>query len=537
MRKFSILFLCLLLAVGMAVCVSAEEQQAVDITDETKLSGTGYADFSFLKNKNVHDYQKSFGNAAIVLENPEGIASLYLLLDFEYGEYIVRDNETGKELVAGRYGFLHEFLDLEAAFETAPTSVTLEFSNGGAYLSEIYVFSSGITPDFVQKWEPPLDGKADILMLPTHGDDDHLFFAGLLPYYAGELDCNVQVAYLSNHRSYTTVRTHEILNGLWVTGVENYPVFGFPMDFIVYDLQDCYNIYESKYDISRAELLGFAVEIIRRFQPQVVVAHDVKGEYGHGMHLVYTDITRKAVEISADPQQYPELAQKYGVWDVPKTYLHLWPENPVEINYDIPLESFDGMTAFQVSQKLGFPCHVSQQIYPMFVEWINGPNGEVTKATQLKDYNPCKFGLYRSTVGEDVQKNDFLENIVTYGEQARIEQERIESEIREKERLERVENELKQHHQDRLEEQARLEQERLAQEQAEQERLEQERLEQERLKQEELDRAVAEVKRNNRITLLCLVVVFLGGSSLASKFTQKQFAKKKSLGGGKKVKK
>ena len=59
-------------------------------------------------------------------------------------------------------------------------------------------------------------------------------------------------------------------------------------------------------------------------------------------------------------------------------------------------------------------------------------------------------------MGEDVLKNDFIENIVTYAEQERLEQERLEQERLEQERLE----------QERLEadlEAKRLEQERLEQ--------------------------------------------------------------------------
>ena len=167
------------------------------------------------------------------------------------------------------------------------------------------------------------------------------------------------------------------------------------------------------------------------------------------MHRVYADLLVKALDITNDANQFPESAQKYGTYDIPKLYLHLYEENPIVLNYDIPLERFDGLTAFQVTQKYGFPCHVSQQGY-MFTPWLYGHNKEITQATQITYYNPCKFGLYRSTVGEDVEKNDFLENIVTYAEQERLEQERLEQE--------------------------RLEQERLEQERLEQERLEQERL-------------------------------------------------------------
>lgn len=487
--------LSVILLFSLAMGVNADEpEQAADISSETTFSGTGYASFSFLTDKDDLSYRKSNGNAAITLENPAGIGSLYLIFDYEYGEYAIRDNNSEKVISAGTYGFLHEFVDLESGFGYAPTSITVDFANGGVQLSEIYVFSSGETPSFVQKWEPPLDGKADILMMPTHGDDDQLYFAGLLPYYAGELDCAVQVVYLTDHRCYTNLRVHEMINGLWATGVENYPIFGFRLDFRIDDLQSSYAVYANN-GISKSDLVGFVVEQFRRFKPQVVVGHDINGEYGHGMHKVYADIIMDAVEISNDPESYPELAQKYGVWDVPKTYLHLLEDNPIEINYDIPLERFDGLTAFQVTQKYGFPCHVTQQQYRNFWIWLNGYNGEITMATEIELYNPCKFGLYRSTIGQDVQKNDFLENIITYGEQERLEQERIEKERLEQERLE----------QERLE-QERLEQERLEQERLEKERLEQERLEQERIEKARLEqeRLLAEARKKQQITALSL---------------------------------
>ena len=37
---------------------------------------------------------------------------------------------------------------------------------------------------------------ADMLLLPTHADDEHLWFGGTMPYYAGELGYKVQVGLL-----------------------------------------------------------------------------------------------------------------------------------------------------------------------------------------------------------------------------------------------------------------------------------------------------------------------------------------------------
>ena len=478
-RKLIILALCLMLILGAALSVAAEEVAvAQDIRKDTTISGTGYDRFHFLFDNNIDSYLGSGSTASIQLENSNGMGSLYLLFNLEYGEYTITDNTTGNEIQAGQYGFLHEYINLEEAFGYCPTSVTLHFGSGMVRLSEIYVFSSGKAPDYVQVWQPPLDGKADILLFATHSDDDQLFFAGLFPYYAKEKGYAVQVAYMTNHRPATYKRAHEVINGLWATGVTAYPVFGTFDDFRIDSKADTYREYQNR-GVTKTELQEYVVTQLRRFKPQVAVGHDVNGEYGHGMHMVYTDCLIKALDISTDETAFPALAEQYGLWEVPKTYLHLYEQNPIVLDYDQPLAAFEGMSAFEVSQKLGYPCHKSQQ-YTWFTDWINGSDGQITKATQIRTYNPCHFGLYRSTVGIDQQKNDVLENIVTYAEQARIEQERLEAERLEKERLEKERLEK-----ERLELE-RLEQERAEQQRQEQERLEKERLEQLRLQQEQL---------------------------------------------------
>ena len=469
-KKIIAVFACFCILWVWLPAASATKTEAQDISASTTFSGDGFDNFQFLIDGNKGKYKSSAGNCHFTLFNENGIGSLYLMFDLEYGEYIVENAATGEQITAGTNGFLHEYLDLAANFQKLPTSVTLHFERGAVRLSEITVYSKGTVPAEVQRWDAPLEGKTDLLLLSTHGDDDQLFFAGLLPLYAAEKKAAVQVAYLTDHRNLTNQRTHEILNGLWAVGCTAYPVMGRFPDFRIDDLNGTYAEFERQ-GYSQEKLSEFVVGLLRRFKPQVVVGHDINGEYGHGMHMAYTDCLIKALDISTDETAFPALAEQYGLWEVPKTYLHLYKQNPIVLDYDQPLAAFEGMSAFEVSQKLGYPCHKSQQ-YTWFTDWINGSDGQITKATQIRTYNPCHFGLYRSTVGIDQQKNDVLENIVTYAEQARIEQERLEAERLEKERLE----------QERLEKE-RLELERLEQERAEQQRQEQERLEKERLEQ------------------------------------------------------
>ena len=211
-QKSLSVMLCLGLVLSLVPAVSAQNiATASDITADTQITGTGYSSFRFLTDGDIEKYVTSNGNASVTLENPEGIAGIYLLFDLSYGAYTVTDNGTGNTFIAGEEGFLHEFLDLDAAFGTVPTSVTLDFASGSVRLSELSVYSEGEPPDSVQVWDAPLDGGADLVLFSTHGDDDQLYFAGLLPYYAGELGCRVQVVYLTDHRSgpyETNIRAH-----------------------------------------------------------------------------------------------------------------------------------------------------------------------------------------------------------------------------------------------------------------------------------------------------------------------------------------
>ncbi len=410
-----VLVLLLLTPYGQVSALVPTDTAAEDITASTVITGTGYQNFSFLQDGNVSAYRTSSGNAQITLENPKGIGSLYLMFDLEYGSYTLTDNKTGVTATAGTYGILHEFVDVYSLLGACPTSVTLRFESGAVRLSEIYSFTSGQTPDFVQKWQAPLENGADIVLFSTHSDDDQLFFAGLVPLYAGEKKCRVQVVLMTDHREgpyATNLRTHEVINGLWAAGLTAYPVFGKFIDYRIDSLEGMYAYYE-KLGTTKDDLMDFMVTQLRRFKPQVAITHDINGEYGHGMHRIYADLLINALDITADPNQYPASAEKYGTWDVPKAYLHLYGENKIVLDYDTPLESFNGLTAFQVSQKLGYPCHKTQQ-HTWFTTWINGSAGQITKTSQIYSYNPAYFGLYRSTVGADVEKNDFLENIIPY---------------------------------------------------------------------------------------------------------------------------
>lgn len=496
-RLFSTVIFMFLLCLLIPMTVAAAEQEAKDISDisivtESKGIRSVGSLFDGEKNKGWNSGE----DCTLTLEHKDGFGSLYLIFGKSYGAYTVTDNNTGKVVTAGEKGYVHEYLDMVALFGVAPTSVTLHFNNGVLAIYEVEAYTEGRVPDSVQIWEDAPEDKTDLILFATHSDDDQLFFAGLLPYYAVERDCEVLVVYLTNHWNTADFRIHEALNGLWSVGLRNYPVFGPYADFA-----DATN-YDKAFDKfkvfghTQESMTGFVVEQLRRYKPQVVVGHDIKGEYGHIQHRVYSLLVREAVAVSADPTFAPETAEKYGVWEVPKTYIHLYEENQIVLDFDQPMQAFDGMTPYEVSRDIGFECHPSQHR-----NWKKFFYGHDTAAS-IEHYNPCQYGLFRTSVGEDTSKNDMFENLTSYAEQERIAAE--EAKKAEEERLAAEEAA-------RLEEEARLEAERRAEEEriAEEKRIAEEaRIAEEKRLIEEA--AQASRDRRNLILLIC------GGVCLAA---------------------
>lgn len=481
-RFFAMLTIALVLCLLVPAAVRAEPTEN-EISMAEDISGTdivtdhqGFSGISTLFDGRVLEGKATAGAASLTLSSDQGIGSVYLIFGSSHGTYTITNNDTAELCTVGTYDYLHDYLDLLQLFGAAPKSVTLEFPDA-VTIFELQVYTEGQVPDSVQKWDPPAEGEADLVLFSTHGDDEQLFFAGVLPYYAKERGYNVQVVYFTNHPD-EPLRMQEMLNGLWAVGVTHYPVFGEHPDFFGRDMADSYASMERR-GYSRDALLEFVVENIRRFRPQVAVGHDINGEYGHAMHKIYTDLLMEAVQISNDETVYPRSAAQYGTWDIPKTYLHLYEENQIVMDWDQPLESFGGMTAFQVTKELGYPCHKSQ--YKDFAWYLS----YYDTAAECPKYNPCYYGLFRSTVGEDVQKNDFFENVTTHAEAARIaEEERLEAE-----RLAAQEEAARQEELARQEEEARLAEE------ARKRQYEEQLAMQQRLEQEAEEARLAQAQR------------------------------------------
>ena len=394
MRKALRFLPVLVMAALIVLAVSASAETAADITSRCKFfAGSRRSTFSQCKDRNYKTYWRSNNGdtAYIEVTAPQGETVSGVMLQWyekPHAWSVQLQDESGAWTDAGHTdgSYLTEYLPLPEGtthfrIANAPGEKT-HFN-----LIELHIYGAGDLPPEVQLWEPPAE-KADLMLLVAHSDDEVLWFGGTLPTYAGELGKTCQVCMMVPSMPY---RRLELLDCLWTCGVRQYPVWGNFKDAFSGSLSKQYQHW------SKNRVYETVTGWIRRFQPDVLLTHDINGEYGHGAHRVCADAVINCLKLAADKKKYPKSAKEYGVWDVPKCYIHLYDKNVIDMDWRQPLAAFGGRTSFEVAEA-GFRCHVSQQKTDYHVEdW--GP------------WDNSLFGLCRSLVGDDVLKNDFFENI------------------------------------------------------------------------------------------------------------------------------
>ncbi len=386
--------LLLLLLVFMVPSLASE---AVDITDNCTITSS----YTKKKHTSLHDGKytshwetEKDRNPWLALESRAAeIASLYLCFSEMPESYVIQVKQSGRwvDYAAGNTAIYHAYYQ----FNQPVSGVRVQALGDKKQVlgfNEVYAFSQGERPDWVQVWQPTVS-KADIMFLVAHPDDELLFFGGAIPTYAAERGKDVLVAYLTYSNN---TRRSEALNGLWTMGVRNYPVIGtfrdkFSKGNFAAKLKDAYKVAGGENNV-----VGWVVELFRKYQPEVVVTQDEYGEYGHAQHLMVVDAAKKAVTLSAGQDYADSLG--HGAWQVKKLYLHLYPSNAIYMNWDVPLSSMGGKTGLDLAKE-AYALHITQI-----------PAGFSVEKTGM-EYNNTHFGLYYSTVGDDVLKNDFLENI------------------------------------------------------------------------------------------------------------------------------
>lgn len=392
MKKWLIALLTLL-ALSLSVAFAAE---ANDITEDCKFkvcsSGRKY---TLMTDKKYTSYWESnkIKTPWIAITAPEGkpIAGLYVCFGNMPESWEIQTSDDGKDwftAVPGDTRFLHAYVALPQPAQHVRLAVTSE-KKTALRINDLFVLSEGDLPDWVQVWQPT-EEKADILFLSTHPDDELIFFGGAIPTYAVEQQRKVVVAYFTRSN---TSRSSELLNGLWHMGVRTYPVIGNFKDSYAKNLKAAYKSAGGKGKVNE-----WIVGLYRQYKPEVVVTQDTNGEYGHKQHMMIADAAQNCIALAANEDEFTASTIAYGTWQVKKLYLHLYPENQITFDWTVPLKSMNGATGIELAEE-AYTLHKTQ-----------ASSGMSVTETGTK-YDNRVFGLAFTTVGEDVRKDDFLENI------------------------------------------------------------------------------------------------------------------------------
>lgn len=370
MKKTLLPFLLalLLLAAGCAFA----ETEAPDLTSRCTISLTGKNDVKNLQDRFFKSYAESKSAKAPVLKisSPEPVYGLYLCFRAMPAYEVQVDRGSGWETVCeGRTDFLHAFYELDGAREirvlgTPPKASVMGFN-------EVAVFGAGKIPEWVQRWSPTPE-KTDLLFVIGDPDEELLFLGGAIPVYAVERGHSAAVACVAYDNP---SRRSELLNSLWSMGYRSYPI-----------ISDSARPAKKASDKKNT---AFILNAVRQCRPEVIVTMDEKGEGKNAYRKLAAELCKLAFDKAAEGE---------NGWQPKKLYLHLYGSSPTVLDWTQPLKTQRGLDGIGAA-RYAYLYYKTQDSTDKDVlrEGVKYPNNT--------------FGLYKSLVGEDVEKNDFLENI------------------------------------------------------------------------------------------------------------------------------
>jgi len=333
-----------------------------------------------LKEKNgwleIHSEEEIHGVSVMLFDKFSQPLSYELQIRDVSGEWVTTDKSAEDYLV--------QWHELEKGTKELRILAT---SRERLRIAELRLFGEGEKPAEIQHWKTL--GKCDMMLLTAHPDDETLWFAGLLPTYAGERKLRVQPVVMVPTGG---ERKLEVLSAFWTCGVTAYPEFLGLVDKNGKSVEKQYKVWRGQ-----NRVLGLVTEVIRKHQPEVLVTHGERGEYGHGAHKTACDAAKLSVKYAAKESRFKESAKKYGTWQVKKLYLHEYDKNVIPCDWSVPLEAFGGKTGYEVAAE-AFAWHRSQ----IKRDWEYEIHGK---------HDNAAFGLYFTTVGQDTGTGDFMEHI------------------------------------------------------------------------------------------------------------------------------
>lgn len=259
------------------------------------------------------------------------------------------------------------------------------------------------------------------MVLHAHPDDEGIFFGGTIPYYTQIRNLPVVTVSMVSKEAWRPdfeTRENELRNAAWVYGMRNEPIFARMPDLFPATRDSTWDIWPDGVvqgtSASVQEGRDFAAEYmatqIRMFRPEVILSHDLGGEYGHGAHQATAWSATDAFTLAADPNVvlYDDQGQELEPWQASKLYLHLYDQNQLfHSAWEIAYDELGGLTPRQVAD-LGLDEHVTQGSPDVSSFYRAGEN--------FDGFDSERWGLYASSVGLDSTSTSPIGPGVHYGD-------------------------------------------------------------------------------------------------------------------------
>jgi LmbE family N-acetylglucosaminyl deacetylase len=277
------------------------------------------------------------------------------------------------------------------------------------WLAALACLMNRCPPAIAYDWLPPTN-KIALLAVCAHADDEGIFFGGALPYYSTVQ--NLPTMLLCMTAGWGDVRDDELRCAAWKYGMRYEPLFGRFVNINSSAVTN--NPYTNTIDMTwdywagvgfrgdgsdveagKARAINLVAEQIRRYRPDVIITHDLNGEYGHDNHKATAYAVTRAFFVAADPSATATNLVGLPPWQAKKLYVHLYPlKRFFHEFWEVPYPVLTNQTPRQVTTN-GLTCHLSQG--PL--HWIVG---SVYAPTLYYSPWPSEWwGLYASMVGPD----------------------------------------------------------------------------------------------------------------------------------------
>lgn len=163
--------------------------------------------------------------------------------------------------------------------------------------------------------------KAALMIVTAHPDDEVYNFGGAITYYSVVRKLPVVLICMTSEPK---LREDELRCACRKYGMRNEPIFGRFSNC-------CYGgTVEENWEKwgGREKVVGYLTEQIRRYKPDVLLGHDLKGELrAHPNHICSALALIDAYRAASDKNKFPEQLAELSPWQAKKLYLHFYEES------------------------------------------------------------------------------------------------------------------------------------------------------------------------------------------------------------------